>query len=292
MKTILRKSLGSYLNTLSLVSPQLAGREGFRLFCSPGAVDLKSHHKQFLDTAEQFPFYSGNTYLQAYRWGHGPRKVLFLHGWQSHSFRWKHYIAAFDPEEYTFYAFDAPGHGLSGGKLLHAPLYKEIIRQFILAQGRMEVVVGHSLGGFSILYALYEDPTLPVGKLVIMAAPGEGNDFMGFYSGMLGLSERTQALILQQCESLFGHPMRFFSTERFAIGLKIPGLIVHDREDPEASYQYACSLHDAWKSSSLLTTRGLKHNLKSAEVVQGVFEYISGNGVSLRETTECAFTIS
>jgi pimeloyl-ACP methyl ester carboxylesterase len=60
----------------------------------------------------------------------------------------------------------------------------------------------------------------------------------------------------------------------------VPGLIIHDREDPETPYQNARELLEAWKNATLVTTQGLGHNLKSAAVVEVVKDFIQGQKVS------------
>ncbi|MEQ8425360.1 MAG: alpha/beta hydrolase, partial [Cyclobacteriaceae bacterium] len=95
------------------------------------APPVKPHHKQFLETAKLFSFDSAGVELQGYRWGRGEKKITFFHGWQSHTYRWKKYIQTFSQDEYTIYAFDAPAHGLSNGKLANIPIYSDAIRNFL-----------------------------------------------------------------------------------------------------------------------------------------------------------------
>lgn len=274
MKTIITKVLGAYLNTLAQVAPKRAAREGFYLFCRPFRTKLTDYHKKFLLTSDQFSFEHDGINIQAYRFGNGPKKVLFLHGWQSHTFRWKAYIDALDKDEYTIYAFDAPGHGLSGGNYLNVPFYGNIITQLIETIGDVHAVVGHSLGSFSTLYMLHQTPNVKVGRAVLMAPPGEANDFIEFYQSMLGLNKKTMDLIHDYFTNEFKKPITWFSTSRFAESINIPGLIIHDRGDREAPYHYAERINNAWQKSELITTEGLGHNLKSPDVVKMVTEFL------------------
>src|SRR5690349_12674933 len=116
LKQLFAAAAGRYLNLMAYVAPTVAGNQGFRLFCRPFRELLNDYHKEFLRSADLFSFDHDGSRIQAYRWGNGTTKALFVHGWQSHSFRWKAYIDAMDIDEYTIYAFDAPGHGLSGGR--------------------------------------------------------------------------------------------------------------------------------------------------------------------------------
>lgn len=274
MKIIITKLLGFYLNILSWVAPKAAARRAFLILCYPSRSGFKPHHKQFLDSSQKFNFNFNDIYIQGYRWGNGSKKILFLHGWRSNSFHWKKYIEALPQDEYTIYAIDAPGHGASGGKILYVPLYSEVIKQFVNSLGSIDVIVSHSMGSFSALHALYISPDLPVGRLVIMASPGKGADFISFFRDALSLSDRTIKLLLKYFEKILGQPIDFFVAAKFASSITIPGLIVHDKEDPEAPYYYAVQIHEAWIGSKLFVTNGLGHNLKSPMVVKEVCNFV------------------
>lgn len=285
-KKIIIKALGYYVNLLALIAPEKAGNHAFNIFCYPIKKPLKPHQKEFLDSAEKFSFHHQNIYIQGYRWGNGPKKILFLHGWQSHSFRWKKYIQALSPEEYSIYAIDAPGHGLSKGRAFTLPLYSEVIRQVISSLGTIHAIVSHSIGSFSVLHTLHHAPSLPVKKLLIMGAPGEVGDFLHFFSTLLHLSERAARHTKAHFEKVIGKPVSYFSAVDFASTLQIPGLIIHDKKDAEAPYAYAVSINKAWKGSKLLTTEGIGHNLKSAEVVSAVTDFIKSNPIPAAPETK------
>jgi pimeloyl-ACP methyl ester carboxylesterase len=242
MKKFLYKILGVYLNTLAYIAPGPAAKQGFRLFCFPVKIPLKPNHKKFLDKGVDTTFQHGSDTIQVYKWGNGTKKILFLHGWQSHSFRWKNYIEALSGEDFTMYSLDAPAHGYSTGNMLHVPLYSDVIESFIKSAGTMDAVVCHSMGGFAMVYSLYRSPSLPVKQLVIMGAPGEAMDFVSVYKNLLSLSNKMIGLTLDYFKSHFGKPMDFFSVSRFASGLSQPGLIVHEKLDKEAPYEHALKL--------------------------------------------------
>lgn len=274
MKKLLPKLVGASLNTLSLVAPSKAGRIGFNIFCTPLVPPVKPHHRQFLDTAHQFNFYSDGVQLKAYQWGTGEKKILFLHGWQSHSFRWKKYINAFPAEEYTLYAFDAPAHGLSQGKYINIPIYSNAITSFFKKVESVHSVIAHSMGSFSVLHALHNHDHLEIGKLILMGSPGEANDFIRFYQNQTGLSSRAMGLILEYFVATLNRTPDYFSAPAFASSAKMPGLIVHDEGDDEAPYAHAVRIHKAWPASRLVTTKGFGHNLKSHKVIDLVRDFV------------------
>ena len=236
---------------------------------------MKPHQLEFLNQAhEKFIIDYAGKKVQAYRWGKGAKKVLLLHGWQSHSYWWRYVINRLSKEEFSIYSLDAPGHGLSEGDFLNLPHYSGLIEQFIVEQKSFHAILTHSFGGFASVYTLHRLPHLQVSKMVVMAAPGEVEHFFNYYQYMLGLSQKAIGLITAQFIQTIGHPPSYFQMKDFAKTLNLNGLIIHDTEDKEAPYKNAIAINEAWKNSKLITTTGLGHNLKSKELVEEVARFV------------------
>lgn len=273
MKKLLTKTIGASLNTLAHIAPAKTARLGFELFCRPMRLRINAKQKAFFDTAKQDVFAHEGTNIQTYQWGNGDKKILLLHGWQSHTYRWKNYIEALK-DEYSVYAIDAPGHGLSGGKLLNVPLYSEVIEKQIDSIGHLDSIITHSLGAFSTLYTLYRKPDLKINKIITLASPGEAQEFFDFFSGTLNLSKKSTQLVVQYFERTFQKKPDYFSAPAFASAVKIPGLIIHDESDLETPFHHAERIHKAWKNSKLIKTKGYGHNLRSPVVVDEVVKFV------------------
>lgn len=274
MKNLLTTLYGLYLNALSVIAPKIAAKKGFLLFCRPFRLSISNKQKDFFNTAEKFNLQIDDEKVQGYRWGNGPLKVLFLHGWQSHSYRWKAYIEALPKDKYTVYSLDAPAHGLSSGNFLSVPLYSQLIETFVRENGPFHTVTGHSIGGFSLLYTLYKFPLLEINRIVLLAPPGEAKEFIDVFKNTLKLSRRTVDLVIGHFISRYDVSPEYFSTQRFVKSLNVKGLIIHDEGDDEAPHHYSIPLQRAWAKSRLVTTTGLGHNLRSASVVQEVVAFI------------------
>ncbi len=265
---------GKYLNFLALIFPRKAGQEGFLLFCRPRRREVKLHHLEFLNTSEKFTLYYDGKKVQGYRWGRGERKLLLCHGWESHSYWWKSVVSGLSKEKFTLYSIDAPGHGLSEGNYLNVPHYSGLIEKLVGQLGGVEAILGHSLGALSAVYTVYRVTGLPVKKIVAMAAPGEVKQFFEYYQNLLRLSPRSIQAIRQMFIAGLGHGPDFFSLQKFASDLTLPGLIIHDKDDKDAPYAYALAAHENWKNSQMISTTGLGHNLKSLALIENVKEFL------------------
>lgn len=278
MKKIILYLIGSVLNALAYVAPRTAGRLGFNLFCHPFRTALQRKHHTFLDTAEAVAIDHEGIRIQTYQWGNGKKHILLLHGWQSHTYRWKKYVDHFDQASYTIHAFDAPGHGRSGGNYLHIPLYSKVISQVVRHIGGVDCIIGHSIGSFATLHALYTEPDLLVESVVTLACPGEATEFLSFYTRSIGLNKRSGTLIGDHFVALFKRSPKEFSAPLFAAHLQIPGLIVHDADDRDTSIVHGERLHQAWEQSTMIRTTGLGHDLKSQDIVDAVGHFVRRAG--------------
>lgn len=274
MKKLIPFLLGKLINLLAFIAPTYAGKIGFQIFCRPFRSTIQPYHHKFLSTAEKKSFDHNGVAIQTYRWGAGNKKILFLHGWQSHTFRWKNYIELFSPEEYTCYSIDAPGHGLSEGSFLTAPLYSDVIEKMIHRHGSFDAVIAHSLGAFTTLYTLYRLPLLPIKKLVLLAPPGDATEFTRFYQQSLDLTDRTMKFIRRHFEDVIGERVDFFNAPKFAIAATQHGLIIHDEDDQETHLNNSKAIHAAWPKSRLHITKGLGHNLKSPAILEEVVLFV------------------
>ncbi|MFD2036267.1 alpha/beta fold hydrolase [Belliella marina] len=274
MKQLIYQSIGLYINTLNKISPKKGGEVGFRLFCKPVRSKLKKQHLDFFKTSEQEDFDFNGVNIRLYKWGNGPKKVLFVHGWQSHSYRWKHYIEALPKSEYTVIAYDGPGHGQSEGNQFHVPMNAFLISMFVEKFGGFDTVVGHSIGCFSVIYAIAHYDIRQIGKFVSMASPGKASDFFSFYTATLRLKKYAIENITNEFQMQIRHRVEEISLMHFMKYLDMPGLIIHDKDDPDTPYTNALEMSNAWENSKLITTEGLGHNLRSKEIVKVVCGFI------------------
>jgi pimeloyl-ACP methyl ester carboxylesterase len=152
-------------------------------------------------------------------------------------------------------------------------------------------VVGHSLGGFSLLYTLYKFPLLEINSVVLLAPPGEASDFISVFEKTLKLNRRTLQLVLDHFGERYNVTPEYFSTLRFAGSLNAKGLIIHDEEDREAPHHYSIPLQKAWEKSRLVSTKGLGHNLRSKSVVDAVVSFIEEPKHDTTKTSHSALSL-
>ena len=270
----IKSLIGYYFNFLSILFPRLAGKQSFYFFCIPFKAKLKAKQQAFLDTAEKKLLEVDNKKIQSYSWGKGDKIILFVHGWQSNSYRWKNYIEKIDLSNFKVVAFDAPGHGNSEGLFSNVPLFEKSIKAVCDFYGTPHSIVSHSIGAFSSMYYLHNQK-LSVDKFVSLATPFTAVQFVDFFQSELNVSDK----LVKQMKAYFkiytNHDVEYYSLNNFGPSLSAKTLLIHDEEDESTPVGNTESLHNLIKDSILYITKGYGHRLKSSKVINRVHEFVT-----------------
>ena len=268
--------IGRYLNILNSISSKLGGKHAFYIFCYPFKAKINKRQQTYLDTADQFKLPVEDFEIQCYRWGSGPRKILLVHGWQSNTYRWKKFIETLKMNEFSIYSFDAPGHGNSGSLFSNVPLYEKALSKIVDHIGNPESIISHSIGSFSTLYYMNENPQKVPLKMVSMASPNSANDFVKEYSRILNLSEKTMTNLKAYFQTYASKDISYFSLDNLFEKNNTKGLIIHDKSDKVVTSDYAKKMHHLWPKSKLVLTDGHGHKLNDEFIIGMVKEFVHG----------------
>jgi pimeloyl-ACP methyl ester carboxylesterase len=273
MQKFLPKLMGLRLMALYKIKPEKAIYKAFKLFCTPRAGFIKAHQKDFLNAykAEQIPF--KKIKIQTYRWeGSGP-KVLLLHGWDSHSFRWKDTIEHLKSKDYDIMAFDAPAHGNSEGNLLSVPIYNQVLN-VILERFQPEILIGHSMGGMTAIFNQYKNPVVNIKKMILLGAPSDLKRIMDGFQKILGLSDKFMKATENYFKQRYGYQFEEFNSKIFAKDIKTPTLIIHDKYDKIVPYNEAHDIKGVMANSELMITEGAGHSLHKDIVYTKIMDFL------------------
>ncbi|NAY92982.1 alpha/beta fold hydrolase [Muricauda sp. JGD-17] len=277
MKKLLTKILplayGQFFNLYAFFAPQKAAHSAFTLFCRVRRGRVLPQQKTFLEVSKMDIEEVSGHQLQSYRWEGRKETVLLVHGWESNAFRWRNLIKKLKEADFNIIAFDAPAHGHSSGKLLYVPLYEEAVHHMIKKYDPKHVI-GHSVGGMTLIYNEYNNPNPQVDKMVIIGAPSEFHEIMGHYQDLLRFNDRVMQTLDNYILKRFGFRIHDFSASRFVKNNTKKGLLFHDRFDAIAPYHASVAVHEAWKGSQLVTTEGLGHSMHQEEVNNQIIDFL------------------
>ncbi len=268
------RSIGLYFNLGSVLTPQKMAQKAFTLFCTPRKGKILPGHKAFLNNAKDDIIDSHGLRLQTYRWPSDGATVLLMHGWESNTNRWRELVGILQEHDYNVIAFDAPAHGYSSGTILNVPLYADCAQTVIEAY-LPKFIIGHSIGGMTMIYNQFKYTNPHIEKLVSLGAPSELSDFMRQYRNILGLNKTTMGHLENYFIKVFNFKFSDFSSPKFAAKLDLPGLLIHDEFDKIAPIWSSEQVHAAWKDSLFIKTKGLGHSLHQDKVRRQVIDFLN-----------------
>lgn len=277
MKKLLTKIIplayGQYFNFYTLFAPKKAAQKAFDLFCTVRKGKVQPQQIDYLNEAKHSVELIEGLRIQTYHWKGKKDTVLLVHGWESNTFRWRNLIKKLREANFNIIAFDAPAHGHSTGKYLHVPLYEKTVR-FMVEKFNPKHVVGHSVGGMTLMYNEYKNSNPGVEKMVIIGAPSEFHEIMEHYQDLLRFSDRVMKILDDYVHNRFGFRIRDFSTSRFAESNTKKGLLFHDRFDAITPYHASVQVNKKWNGSQLVTTEGLGHSMHQEDVNNQIISFL------------------
>lgn len=272
-KKIFPKLYGFYFNIFVRIWPNEIARQAFTVFSTVRKGRVLPHQKQFLEDAKLEVITVGDNQIQLYHWSGTEDTVLLVHGWESNTWRWHKLIQKLQEANYTILAFDAPAHGDSTGKLLHIPLYAEALQTIVLKYAP-KTIIGHSMGGMTVLYNEYYNPNSTVHKIVTIGAPSEFSGILTHYKQLLGLNKKMMKIFEAYIYSRFGFTSTDLSSAKFVSNNSKKGLLFHDKLDTITPYHASVDVHEHWKGSELISTKGLGHSMHQDEVNDAVVAFL------------------
>lgn len=266
----MEKVVGALINVVSLFSMPTALHWVHRLFSTPRKGKLNAKDLPlFLTQAHLGYFWYKKNKVYYYQWNATQTQlplVLLIHGWESNSARWEALCTALDGQ-FRFVAVDAPSLGQSYGKNLSVKNYQEVI-DIALHTFQPSFVIGHSLGAFALFQQLSETNYPWLKKAVILGAFDRFEVILSHYYHLLGYSKRVKEAYHSYIEHLINKPLIAYCSAEAVQFVDVEVLCIHDKEDPQVSYEEAQRFHQALlqKNNVVLSTENLGHSLQDETV--------------------------
>ncbi|RKR12470.1 pimeloyl-ACP methyl ester carboxylesterase [Maribacter vaceletii] len=277
MKKLLYKIIplayGKYFDLMALFSPKKTAEKVFYFFCTIRKGRVGEHQKEYLENAKKEQLSIAKHSIQTYQWAGEKETVLLVHGWESNTFRWRNLIEKLKEEKFNIIAFDAPGHGHSSGKHLYVPLYAEVLQQMV-EKHRPKHIVGHSLGGMTILYNTYKNHNEDLEKIVTIGSPSEFYKLVNNFQNILKFNTRVLKAFENYIKERFDFYIKDFSTAAYVQTNTNKGLLFHDKLDKIAPYEDSENVHKNWKNSTFITTEGLGHSMHQEQVNNQILGFL------------------
>lgn len=264
--------------TLGRLAPEHVAGKMRRAFMTPRNLPPRQWELPLLASAERITLRFG---LSALRWGQGPT-VLLMHGWEGRATQFAALIETLVKAGHTVVSLEGPAHGCSPGQQAHVVLFARALLEAAAELPPLRAVIGHSMGGASVLLALQMG--LRAEAAVSIAAPAQLLGVLRGFARHLGLPARARAAFIRKVEQDVGMQINRLDVSGYQ--LELPGLVVHAADDALVPAGEAEIIHKAWFDSRLLRLEegGHQRVLANPRVSEAVLELLARVSAPARQS--------
>jgi pimeloyl-ACP methyl ester carboxylesterase len=264
--------------TLGRLAPEHVAGKMRRAFMTPRNLPPRQWELPLLASAERITLRFG---LSALRWGQGPT-VLLMHGWEGRATQFAALIETLVKAGHTVVSLEGPAHGCSPGQRAHVVLFARALLEAAAELPPLRAVIGHSMGGASVLLALQMG--LRAEAAVSIAAPAQLLGVLRGFARHLGLPARARAAFIRKVEQDVGMQINRLDVSGYQ--LELPGLVVHAADDALVPAGEAEIIHKAWFDSRLLRLEegGHQRVLADPRVSEAVLELLARVSAPARQS--------
>lgn len=281
--------LRSKFTTLGMVSPPVAGKLAFQLFCTPYPKFKKRKAPAIFHQAKKIQVkvigdgwhLKGHSILNGFEWQPTSsigKTVLIVHGYASCAYKFEQYIPPLLKMGCRVICFDAPGHGLSQGKYINIVIYQQAIQEIIKDHGPIDYFIGHSLGAITLSMIAETLPNATEHKFVLIAPATKTSSTFDRFFTMMHFNEVVRNAFIAEMGKHTEHPISFFEADRALQHYKGSLLWVHDEEDSVCPYKDLKDFqNNASENIKFLITNGLGHNkvYKTQAVIDKIMAFLA-----------------
>ncbi len=257
--------------------PALAVRAACRLFLTPLPLKLFNRSSTWGAEWRRETWAFEDTAITLYSTGSPGPVALLVHGWGGHAGHMRALATALAARGLRPVIVEMPGHGRSGGWQTTLPQFGRAI-DYVTGRLTQEgaavrVLVAHSLGATASAYVAGR--SAPAERLVLIAPAASPPGYTRMFAHIFGLSEPTRAAMQKRIEAREGALMAHFEAPVSGRRIRLPTLVVHDRDDRVNPISDGQAFVDAIDGARMLATNGLGHRalLKDAAVVAEVVAF-------------------
>jgi pimeloyl-ACP methyl ester carboxylesterase len=202
-------------------------------------------------------------------------RALLVHGWAGSARQMQALGEALAAAGWEPVLLDLPAHGHSDGVRCTMP---QIVASLFAVQqhlGPATVLVAHSMGAVGSLHAVATG--LGAQRLVVMAPSSSPASVLRWFGEVFGLRAELLTRMRQRIELIESTVLEQFEPAWWAPRLKVPVLVIHDRDDRMAPLANGQALARALSHAELRVIDGSSHRrmLADPRVIEATLAHVS-----------------
>lgn len=266
------KALALASRTVDAVAPDLANRIMLHHFTRPRRKPDADYRGRLPAGAERMTLRHRTTELTAWRWGRPGPAVLLVHGWEDHAGSMLPFVDPLLARGYRVLAVDLPGHGLSARRATDLLDCSHALEAVTAALGPFESIIAHSFGATAACAMLARARHLQPARLALLSPMRDLAQHLEVFASIALLSPERRARLQGVVVRRLGGEAATLDALQAVRAFAMPGLVVHDRDDPVIPHAVGASIARAWPTAALVSTEELGHRriLRCPSVLEAV----------------------
>ncbi len=255
-------------------------------FTKPIQPRFTASQEEIMDQAQKGVMKYKGFNLTTYKWGNGSKKVLLSHGWNSKIADFRRMINQFVANGYSVEGIDMKAHGKSEGIRSVLPEFRDVLKQYILQQGKFEALVGYSLGGIAAGITTHElSEDLRPDQLFLIATPPYTRYFFEHVvKNDAGCNHEIYVKLVDMMEEHFGESIDYFDLrDKKEVLSNIEMHLIYDEDDQTVPFSKGEEMRSHFPTAHWVHTKGLGHYKVIA--YHEVIQYIS-NAMKKRDVVK------
>lgn len=261
---------------LRVLSAERAIAAVTRDFMRPPRHPFSDAELAVLEEASLLPVPLVTGRLVGWRWGDASRPtVVLVHGWGGRGTQLRGFVAPLLARGLSVVCFDAPGHGMTGGRESSLVHFVAALEALAARIGPVRGLVAHSMGGAATAMVMARG--LAAERAVLIAPPASLIEASRRFAQVLGVPESLRREMQRKIQHRFGIRWDDFEAERLT-GPQ-PMLVIHDTGDREVPFREGRRYVAAWPEARLMATEGLGHRriLADPAVIAAGVDFLAGS---------------
>src|SRR5467141_2219662 len=148
------------------------------------------------------------------------------------------------------------------------------------------VLLVHGWGSRGARFVDLGNALLTEGYRVVFLAPSaNANSYSAQFAALLGVDGPVMASMRGRLERRLGFSWKDLNIPALASGMRVPLLVIHDRDDREVGWGDGAAIAQSWPRAELVTTTGLGHHriVSDPAVIRQVVTFLSRSSVLYRD---------
>lgn len=257
------------INLTAYLLPFVSARLSYRLWTSTHRHEMPVKELSVFDSATKRKILVDGAEIMTYTWdvAENRENILLLHGWNGRGTQLSAFVNMLTEKGFGVIAFDARGHGYSDGNSTNILETVAIIKKLRDIHGDFFSMIGHSFGAMAAVKAINEGVACK--KFIGISPPTQFSALLLVFSEHLGLNNKaTEVLEKYVLKKYKIKSFEQISITGIAPEMKIPCLIIHDKDDDKVPVSQARKAVELWgvntakskdSGAKLHITQGLGH---------------------------------